>query len=318
MAENVKLFLSCVSDEFGTYRDELRRKLNRPNVEVKIQEDFKLLGGDTLRMIEEYVVKCEAVVHFVGDMAGSTPAPASVDDLLMRSPHLAARLAAKGMAREALASLTYTQWEAWLAIGFEKDLVIVTPAPSVEHGSKYAPTGASRASQTEHLKRLKAIDRYPGPPFTGADNLVTQIFASAVIKALAKAEAMPARQPRNLPFASLGGLFVGRATALEDLRAALASARGAAIAGRALHGLGGIGKTRLAIEYAWAHAGDYSALLFVGASDAATLNASLAALAGPEILDLPEKEAREDAVKIEAVVRWLEAHPTWLLILDKG
>ena len=52
------------------------------------------------------------------------------------------------------------------------------------------------------------------------------------------------------------------------------------------------------------------------ADDPATLNANLASLAGAEVLDLPEKEAREDATKIEAVLRWLEAHPTWLLILD--
>ena len=127
---------------------------------------------------------------------------------------------------------------------------------------------------------------------------------------------MPARQPRNLPFASLGDLFKGRERALEELRAALAGAKGVAVAGRVLHGLGGIGKTRLAIEYAWAHEADYSALLFVRADDAATLNAGLAALAGAEVLDLPENEAREDAAKIAAVLRWLEANPTWLLILD--
>jgi hypothetical protein len=37
---DVKPFLSCVSDEFGDYRDALRRELTRPNVEIKIQEDF--------------------------------------------------------------------------------------------------------------------------------------------------------------------------------------------------------------------------------------------------------------------------------------
>ena len=45
---DVKLFLSCVSDEFGAYRESLRHALTRPNVEIKIQEDFKSLGGDTL------------------------------------------------------------------------------------------------------------------------------------------------------------------------------------------------------------------------------------------------------------------------------
>ena len=133
-----------------------------------------------------------------------------------------------------------------------------------------------------------------------------------MIKALVKAEAMPARQPRNLPFASLGPLFLGRDADLDKLRAALDAGKGAAVVGRALHGLGGVGKTRLAIEYAWRHEADYSALLFTRADDPATLNASLAALASTEILDLVEKDAPEDAVKIEAALRWLAAHSTWL------
>ena len=107
-------------------------------------------------------------------------------------------------------------------------------------------------------------------------------------------------------------MFVGRGTKLDELRAALLSAKGAAIAGRALHGLGGIGKTRLAIEYAWEHASEYSALLFVRADSAAALDAGLAALASAEALELPEKEAQRDADKIEAALRWLEAHPIWL------
>ena len=82
---------------------------------------------------------------------------------------------------------------------------------------------------------------------------------------------MLAHQPRNLPFASLGSLFMGRDTALDDLRAALTSGKGAAVTGRALHGLGGIGKTRLAIEYAHWREIDYSMLLFVRAKDRATL-----------------------------------------------
>jgi len=317
VADNsVKLFLSCVSNEFGAYRDALRRALTLPNVEVKIQEDFKPQGGDTLGMLEDYIAKCDAIVHFVGDMVGSAPAPPSVDDLLARQTGLAAALAAKGLTREALGSLTYTQWEAWLAIAFDRKLLIVAPAEGIARGPNCSPSDASRASQTEHLKRLRAINRYPGPPFASADNLVAQIITSAVIDALVKAAQQPARQPRNLPFASLGPLFMGRGKALDDLRAALVAGKGAAVVGRALHGLGGVGKTRLAIEYALRHEPDYSALLFARAADSATLNASLAALTSAEVLDLPEKEAREDEVKIQAASSWLEAHPTWLMILD--
>jgi hypothetical protein len=210
---NVNLFLSCVSDEFGDYRDALRSALTRLNVEIKIQEDFKPLGGDTLAVLEDYIEGCDIVVHFAGEMAGSAPAPSSVDDLLRRRPELAARLAEKGLDREALGRLTYTQCEAWLAIGFNKDgakrnLVIVTPAFGVRRGAKFAPDEASRASQADHLARLKAINFYPAKPFTSADNLVARVFGSVVLDALKKAGSVT--KPRNLPFASLSGLFAGR------------------------------------------------------------------------------------------------------------
>src|ERR1700733_8927928 len=197
---NVKLFLSCVTDEFGDDRDELRRALTRPNVEIKIQEDFQAMGGDTLALLEAYVESCDVVVHFIGDMAGSTPKPSSVDDLLKRRPELAARLAEKGMDRRALGRLTYTQWEAWLAIGFNRDgakqnLVIVTPTYGLKHGAKFAPTDATRASQADHLRWLRAINFYPAKPFTSADNLVARIFGSAVLRIARQ----PVRRPRRGP-----------------------------------------------------------------------------------------------------------------------
>jgi hypothetical protein len=209
---SVRLFLSCVSGEFGAYRDALRRALTRPNVEVKIHEDFKALGGDTLKMLAEYVEQCEAVVHFVGDMAGSKPAAISVMDLLELHPELEMRLAEKGLARDALKTFTYTQWEAWLAIGFDKDLLIVAPAPNVDRGPNFAATEASRKSQTAHLQRLKAIDRYL-IKFTNADNLAASILESAAIEALVKAQSKPAIAKRRGPFGGtvagiVAGLFI--------------------------------------------------------------------------------------------------------------
>ena len=131
---DVKLFLSCVSDEFGDYRDALRHALTRQNVEIKIQEDFQALGGDTLahaRSLHRELRRCCSFHRRHG--RARRPSASSVDDLLKRRPELAARLAEKGMDREALGRLTYTQWEAWLAIGFNRDgaktnLVIVAPA----------------------------------------------------------------------------------------------------------------------------------------------------------------------------------------------
>jgi Domain of unknown function (DUF4062) len=215
---DVKLFLSCVSDEFRAYREALRHALTHKKVEIKVQEDFKLPGGDTLAMLEDYIESCDVVVHFIADMVGSTPKPTSVDDLLQRRPELVRRLADKGMTREDLGRLTYTQWEAWLEVGFNRDgakrnLVIVAPTATVERDPKFDPTEASRTSQVEHLRRLKAINIYPGAPFTNADNLAVQVLTSAVLDAVLNDAGLAAKttasggaflaKPRNLPFASL-------------------------------------------------------------------------------------------------------------------
>ncbi len=155
------------------------------------------------------------------------------------------------------------------------------------------------------------MEFYPEIKFANADQLVARIIKALFV--ILRRPLPPVRRPRNLPFASLGALFAGRDEDLADLHTALLGAKGAPVA---LCGLGGIGKTRLAIEYAWSREADYSALLFVSASDGAALNAGLAGLTAFEILDLPEKEARDDATRITAALRWLEANPTWLLILD--
>ena len=70
---SISIFLSTVSDEFCAYRDQLRSDLTRHNVEVKVQEDFKALGGDTLDKLDVYIAHCDAVVHLAGDMTGSDP-----------------------------------------------------------------------------------------------------------------------------------------------------------------------------------------------------------------------------------------------------
>jgi tetratricopeptide (TPR) repeat protein len=296
MPESVKVFLSTVSDEFGAYRDLLRKDLTRPNVEVKVQEDFKDLGGDTLDELDVYIAHCDCVVHLVADLP---PLGEALGDGV---------------------DVSYTQWEAWLALYHRKPLLIAKAAEKAERGPKHAPTDASRAAQADHLARLNAVGRHAAArTFTSLDNLAKQIAYSVILDLLAKARAeRTPRRPKNLPFASLGSLFKGREEVLDTLHKALTAEAGAAtaIVGRALHGLGGIGKTRLAVEYALQHESEHSALLFLRADTPAALDTSLAALAGPDILDLPEKDAREDAAKIAAALGWLAAHPGWLMIVD--
>ena len=66
-----RLFISCVSDEFGSYRDALRKDFTRANVDVKVQEDFVAYGDATMEKLDEYIQHCDAVIHIAGDMTGS-------------------------------------------------------------------------------------------------------------------------------------------------------------------------------------------------------------------------------------------------------
>jgi hypothetical protein len=47
----VQLFLSTVSAEFLSYRERLRHLLLRPDVEVKVQEDFIVTGDESLETL---------------------------------------------------------------------------------------------------------------------------------------------------------------------------------------------------------------------------------------------------------------------------
>ena len=69
----VQLFLSTVSAEFRSYRDRLRHLLTRPDVEVKVQEDFIVSGDETLEMLDTYIQRCDGVIHLVGDIAARYP-----------------------------------------------------------------------------------------------------------------------------------------------------------------------------------------------------------------------------------------------------
>jgi hypothetical protein len=83
-----------------------------------------------------------------------------------------------------------------------------------------------------------------------------------------------------------------------------------------LHGLGGVGKTQLAVEYAWRHLGGYEAVLWVRADSPEALDANLAGLA--QVLDLLEAGEPRQNVKTDAVLNWLKRHQRWLLVADNA
>jgi tetratricopeptide (TPR) repeat protein len=111
--------------------------------------------------------------------------------------------------------------------------------------------------------------------------------------------------------------FVGRDQELEDLHMQLQRSNTAAIGQtRAISGLGGIGKTQIAVEYAYRYFQDYQAVLWARADSNESLNSSYGRIA--MLLDLLEKDTREQEIIVEAVKTWLRRHQGWLLILDNA
>jgi tetratricopeptide (TPR) repeat protein len=126
------------------------------------------------------------------------------------------------------------------------------------------------------------------------------------------------RWVQNLRYSTLGNDFVGREDTMVTLHESLFSGNATALKGHALYGLGGVGKTRTAIEYAWRYRSEYSALLMIDADSPAGLSRSLAGLCASDLLDLAEKESSDESVQKRGVLRWFERHRDWLLIVDNA
>ncbi len=116
--------------------------------------------------------------------------------------------------------------------------------------------------------------------------------------------------PRN-PF------FTGREELLAQLTVALKTKPATALTQpQAISGLGGIGKTQIAIEYAYRAQTDYQAVFWVRADTRENVIADFVTIAG--LLELPEKDAQDQLIAVQAVKRWLSTHGKWLLILDNA
>ncbi|GAA4429297.1 hypothetical protein GCM10023148_33640 [Actinokineospora soli] len=105
--------------------------------------------------------------------------------------------------------------------------------------------------------------------------------------------------------------FTGREPALRELRKRLTSADGVAI--QVVRGLGGVGKTQLAVEYAYRHLAKYRFVAFVDAEDPDLLATQFAALAR----ELGLAETGSDGV-IPGVYGKLVDRRPWLIIFDNG
>jgi tetratricopeptide (TPR) repeat protein len=111
--------------------------------------------------------------------------------------------------------------------------------------------------------------------------------------------------------------FAGRGEVLAEIHARL-NRPDAKVRRVVLSGLGGVGKTQLAAEYAYRHQHEFDLVWWVRGTLLTTLLSDLAALATQLPLAAGGREAAEapQPELVAAVRHWLERHPRWLLVLD--
>jgi tetratricopeptide (TPR) repeat protein len=120
----------------------------------------------------------------------------------------------------------------------------------------------------------------------------------------------------NVPY-TRNALFTGREDVLTQLYEALRAGKTTASSQpQAISGLGGIGKTQTAMEYAYRYRDDYDYVLWVKAESREALISDFVTIA--HLLNLPEQQEQEQRRIVEAVKRWFQEHSGWLLICDNA
>jgi hypothetical protein len=296
MAE-FRLFLSAVSSEFAAARDTLAASLRAREMHIAVQSDFRQQEATdtTLRKLHDYIRDCNAVVCVTGTRSGGMPSAAAAAPFV----HMLA---------PGIAQASYTQWEFFFARYYRRRLSIYIASDKWQP-DRLPPATDQPALQAAFLHYVVNAQDLDRDYFETVDRLCHLVL---------KEDWPPARpEPLlHLPRASIGADFRGRGDFLRSLHASLQQGRDArvAIVSRAVRGMGGVGKTCAAVEYAWQYRHAYRAVLFASAATPDALDRDLAALA--EQLRLREAAATEQPVRRASVLRWLNEHADWLLILD--
>ncbi|WP_089101302.1 FxSxx-COOH system tetratricopeptide repeat protein [Streptomyces hyaluromycini] len=130
---------------------------------------------------------------------------------------------------------------------------------------------------------------------------------------------LPGTPPKVSRLPQRNAVFTGRRELIERLRDSLLSGGATAVLPQALYGLGGVGKTQLALEYAHRFASDYDVVWWINASEGQQIRQDLSALAEDLGLATSGKDLR--AICSDVLNRLRQGNPPqsrWLLVYDNA
>jgi Tetratricopeptide repeat/NB-ARC domain len=148
---------------------------------------------------------------------------------------------------------------------------------------------------------------------TNIETLVIQQSPVPAAGQVAARSRLPGSMPRvwNIPARNPG--FTGRDDLLEAVRQRLLAGDKAVV--QALHGMGGVGKTQLAAEYAYRFAGTYDLAWWINSEQAGLIGDQFAALS--VALGCVQAGAETEAVR-SVVLAELRERGRWLLVFDNA
>jgi len=149
---------------------------------------------------------------------------------------------------------------------------------------------------------------------SGSQGIASQNAAAFAFEILARLDFggeadSPKSVIENIPY-HRNRNFTGRSSLLDGLRKDLTAGQHSA-----LTGLGGVGKTQLALEYTYSHIDDYDVIWWVRSEEPAILADDYIELAVRLGLG---KRTGKPVDLIATVRRWLENNTNWLLVFDNA
>ncbi|MFD9122962.1 FxSxx-COOH system tetratricopeptide repeat protein [Streptomyces bottropensis] len=193
-------------------------------------------------------------------------------------------------------------------IGMVVPLRVDDSPPPAEFAPLSAVSLAGVSAEEAVARLLTTVDRV-GTVEPGSRPAATGLAAAARLPGTPP-QAIGGRPQRN-------AVFTGRRTLIERLRDSLLSGT-TAVLPQALYGLGGVGKTQVALEYAYRFESDYDLVWWINAAEPTQIRQDLNRLAGHLGVPLGGKDLTAICNEVLDKLRRGTPHARWLLVYDNA